>query len=390
MSLGEWQVHSHHLNIDVGDCTVHLLVRSGPQNGTFTIQRAVLADGGTSTGGDHIKSFVHFVQDLFVRYNKSFKFFHTVLITHWDRDHRKGLEQYFEDHVKACIVEGLGKPENKDIKTKAELQKALDDHTITPSTVKATETKWFAPHTKCWEMGTDVPKTNRETQSWRIKRDPNYPDANPPRWTLRIEVAISGYGVVQMPMGEFIISGEVLARDMFFHEPVMDPKLAKSPEVVCQKLREREPGNALVNSRPAMVCVASNLKYLGDTLVGQYKLNLDALDHPSAVQFTSQGAAANTSDPDLGSRERATAGIQSIPGTTTPNNLVSIICMVFWPGNTARVSHYLGGDAGDEVEDKVLLWATKQIDNTTRKPIHVEAMKLSHHGESWPRTERRR
>jgi hypothetical protein len=60
--------------------------------------------------------------------------------------------------------------------------------------------------------------------------------------------------------------------------------------------------------------------------------------------------------------------------------------MVFWPSlntNPPRISHYLGGEVGDKVEKVVLVWTTTTTnDANVLRPVPVEAMKLSHHGES--------
>jgi hypothetical protein len=76
---------------------------------------------------------------------------------------------------------------------------------------------------------------------------------------------------------------------------------------------------------------------------------------------------------------------QSINGHTTADNQASVACMIFWPNSTgADVSHYFSGDVGDEIEERLLRWATvpTTAKGDVRETIQVQAMKLSHHGMS--------
>ncbi|KAK2465662.1 hypothetical protein APHAL10511_002206 [Amanita phalloides] len=69
---------------------------------------------------------------------------------------------------------------------------------------------------------------------------------------------------------------------------------------------------------------------------------------------------------------------------TTFSNRSSIVCMVIYSDGT--VSHYLGGDAHKEIEDKIMEWTgfttlTKQIKKGDAKDIdRIAIVKASHHG----------
>lgn len=72
------------------------------------------------------------------------------------------------------------------------------------------------------------------------------------------------------------------------------------------------------------------------------------------------------------------------PRVETKNvNQSSIACMVIWPEQTkANVSHYLGGDLGEGIEQMVLKWSAvpDETNNNHWKPTKCPAMKTSHYG----------
>ncbi|KAL9607824.1 MAG: hypothetical protein Q9167_007297 [Letrouitia subvulpina] len=102
-------VHCHHININVGDSTILLLVDDSAAKDNSTtpaewpvIYNAVLIDGGKTTGAPAIVSCINRIQS-------SYTFaptktvgrlqFDAVIITHWDVDHWGGIKQLLQDHI---------------------------------------------------------------------------------------------------------------------------------------------------------------------------------------------------------------------------------------------------------------------------------------------------
>ncbi|KAK3313354.1 hypothetical protein B0H66DRAFT_522319 [Apodospora peruviana] len=377
-----WEVHSHHLNINEGDCAVHLVVASPNNNGTYNINKAVLIDGGRSEGADHIKSFVHLCRNnQYIRYGGTFQFFHSVVVTHWDGDHKDGLERYFDNELKMVLNAAIALHQINDPQV---LQNLLNNFTITPTSVRADSTRWYAPY---WVKGNrKVTDTCIPPSTWRLGAGNAL--------YIRVEVSLFGGGgqaQVEMPMGVVTYGGDndgVLACDIFTHQRIFaDPENATSPETVAVALnaRQNDQQNDIDRTRPAMFCVAVDEKFCGTTELHR-RFNNYSWDWQNLGEMKLVRNVNNIYANPSGVEESQETGIQSIRGRTTSNNLASIVSMIIWPAwnasNLSYATHYIGGDAGDDIEEKVLYWAAEQEQGNQNIfwPINVPAMKLSHHG----------
>ena len=98
-------VESHHVNVDIGDCAVHILCESDAASGK-TVKSAVLIDGGTSSPSDNAPR--NIINKLTVLYKLSKKLtLQTIIVTHWDEDHYGGLRDLISQDMKKAIKDGL-------------------------------------------------------------------------------------------------------------------------------------------------------------------------------------------------------------------------------------------------------------------------------------------
>ncbi|KAL8792181.1 MAG: hypothetical protein Q9195_005203 [Heterodermia aff. obscurata] len=108
-----FSVHSHHININIGDSAIHLLVDDSTAVDNSTdpakwpvIYKAVLIDGGKTTGKVPILECVKRIQ-------ASYTFapsktpgtlqFDAVMITHWDDDHWGGVQQLIRESIEETL-----------------------------------------------------------------------------------------------------------------------------------------------------------------------------------------------------------------------------------------------------------------------------------------------
>ncbi|KAL8692916.1 MAG: hypothetical protein Q9218_002142 [Villophora microphyllina] len=102
-------VHSHHINIDVGDSAIHLLVDDSAAKDNSNdvadqpvIHNAVLIDGGRTTGLEAIKSCIERIESSYTFWptKTAGKLkFDAIMITHWDFDHWGGVRALLQDSL---------------------------------------------------------------------------------------------------------------------------------------------------------------------------------------------------------------------------------------------------------------------------------------------------
>ncbi|KAH8702266.1 hypothetical protein BGW36DRAFT_445863 [Talaromyces proteolyticus] len=96
-----WRVESYHVAVSIGDAAIHLLVNE-PAAGKATVERACLIDGGETDGLQPLSLTIRWIERHHSLENLQFD---SVVVTHWDSDHYKGvvalinddLEKQFED-----------------------------------------------------------------------------------------------------------------------------------------------------------------------------------------------------------------------------------------------------------------------------------------------------
>ena len=131
MSL--WKVHTYHINIDVGDSAIHLLVDETPP---ATVHRAVLIDGGEDTDTViQIEKVIKLIEDSY-RFDSNGQLpsttaclrFDSIVITHWDGDHYGG--------VLALLLRGYHTQVTNHPSFKALITQSATDYTNTPASQK--------------------------------------------------------------------------------------------------------------------------------------------------------------------------------------------------------------------------------------------------------------
>ncbi|KAF2737785.1 hypothetical protein EJ04DRAFT_86896 [Polyplosphaeria fusca] len=100
----ETKVHSFHVNIDVGDCAIHLLVdqaaKPRPQ-----IRKAVLIDGGKASKVQAIKNVIAEIEARYqVPVGDANLKFDSVIMTHWDIDHWEGVMELLAEDFRARLA----------------------------------------------------------------------------------------------------------------------------------------------------------------------------------------------------------------------------------------------------------------------------------------------
>ncbi|KAI5783944.1 hypothetical protein DFH27DRAFT_615802 [Peziza echinospora] len=408
-----WEVHSHHINIGEGDCCIHLLVEvttlvePEPNNVEVKVHKAVLIDGGEREPGRfEIKRYVTaLARSEYVgagnggtgRYDGKFS---SIIITHWDSDHYEGviaamlasLEEagamYLDgganrgavEFQKACFSGEIGSPycEYKTYK--------IPIH----GDVRLPETFMYMPYTGTRSAGFGViggglppgwsvdtvdmgDGTTREYVAVRFKASASVqvPGRDPCTGTARVARLVAGVDMVGFD---------------FFENTQLYPGDAKpkSPYDVSIAL------SAAKRERPVMFCVACD----GRVCDPHGEAQRAALQwrsgrgyhglHLADPSVPRDAAASACAAPfNRGSGHGHDASAAAIVGTTTAKNQSSIASMIIWPDDErANVSHYLGGDLGDFMEDRVLRWSTVPTDGEgkVRKPTQISHLKLSHHG----------
>lgn len=106
----EYRVDSLHINVEHGDCALHLLVSMGLNS--RKIVRAVLIDGGKGS-----KNNMQALHDTLLFASASSRYtdhsiiqLDAIIVTHWDTDHYLGIVQVFKDDYDTCQLTGENFP----------------------------------------------------------------------------------------------------------------------------------------------------------------------------------------------------------------------------------------------------------------------------------------
>ncbi|KAG8533528.1 uncharacterized protein KY384_001268 [Bacidia gigantensis] len=396
--MPHWEVHSFQLNIDEGDCAVHLLVdeKQSPKN----IDKAVLIDGGKAYGAACILDFRTIMSRIDSDYsqgtNDYFRTFDAIVISHWDSDHREGIVQVLQTDVKTGAQQAILDYQIKDqagfnvivndLKIKSTLTKYDGAHGE-PSTVL------YAPYWRLTDSRTrsKFNKTEKERPSeWSLVKALDgrlFVCVNVEVTSLSGNIVKGAIPVALWPLGETSSGGPLLGLDFFSGQVVMSAVDAKYPALVSQHMMAND------YDKPVMMCVASD----------SWVCDPDGMDDRSKnwEWKTGAGDASDLTDVYLGrvktndvdSNERSRRlfenvsssdddiSIASVKGYTTGNNQSSIACMIIWANTDCEISLYTGGDLGDEMEEHVLRWSAtpSPTDANVRTPPLVDIVKLSHH-----------
>lgn len=341
MAAKVYYVESFHINVSSGDAAIHLLLTEPETKGNNpVIHRAVLIDGGDK-GKD--KLLVDLIETIQTEYDFSdgghVLRFDSVVITHWDADHYKG--------VVALIEDNLRKQNTTDAITTNKCEYFKYDSTGKQETVL------YAPY---WvgeaKAGTavdgdDDPGTDPPAKKKKLATD------RPDGWTEQngnLSIHLTGKGTCEEVCGLNYRKSTMIGVNFFTNDRL-------NTGVEFQKVTDI---TMLISSVPhpypvGMFCVCTFGWVIGNG--------------SSSIQ----SVASDTSSGDLDDQLAADDGSPIMPFVidkpNDPRNRYSIGAIVLWKGS-GRVSHYFAGDAMYATEEVVAKWIGKE----------VTSMKLSHHG----------
>ena len=384
--MSTFSIQSYHLNVDSGDSAIHVLVEESsanpPPNPKF-----VLVDGGYAPYGNFwIRKVCAAFEQRFNQPN-GIKF-DGIVVTHWDGDHYEGIDALF----RADLQEQWAKKEatlrvNEDKGARwadfvtrdwqpafcRESAQGVDTHIYVPyftSQVKISGklyTSSFESNTKAVFKAFEIAG---QPPSWKVL--PVKDEGTQAVTEFLVLDMENPYDKKKTARSKELAkvhytSDKLLAYDFFTGEKALQPptdwKTISDPSFVSKGLK---------GTKPVMFCVMADCVVCGreppkkrKDLEGDYEWDLSVYKEPILIK-------------------KANHGVHLVPGSTTTVNQASIACMIIWPNkDRAIISHYFGGDLGDEVESMVIKWSTVPegaSDNIRRKRTHVYATKLSHHG----------
>jgi ribonuclease BN (tRNA processing enzyme) len=98
-------VESYHINVGLGDSAIHVLATegNGPQNPNLVA--AVLVDGGLARDAAALNISAT-IKDIETRYKIKPLKFRSVVVTHWDADHWKGINKLLESEYSTHFDKG--------------------------------------------------------------------------------------------------------------------------------------------------------------------------------------------------------------------------------------------------------------------------------------------
>ncbi|KAF3906714.1 hypothetical protein AA313_de0200109 [Arthrobotrys entomopaga] len=345
----KWAVESHHVNVKVGDCAVHLLVNEGTS--PREVHAAVLIDGGTASwkipGLDVIavplESPITRIIEFFNTSGR-YKFmnaantlqFDTIVMSHWDEDHHGGMVGTLIQDFQAA----------KQAQNPTDPEKPVTISYLKWTTDKKPLTMFYCPNVKS-EKGSGAKKLNGLPVRLKIPK----PDLGDP---ALIEI------VVPWPIGS-------KTKKNF---PFAQAKYADGDE---------DP-----TSNPYPVWNVLGVNFFNNVKCG----NPDTPMKPQDLLKNNPPNSTQAADGRPGmycigvlQKTFALPGVVDIVPSSgvTKTNRVSIAAAILWPSKVSadsppRCSHYFAGDLEDNFEQQVINWLVKG--GITR----FTSMKLSHHG----------
>ncbi|MCJ1434524.1 hypothetical protein MMC27_003893 [Xylographa pallens] len=336
--MATWVVESHHINVKVGDCAIHLLLKKNLVPSKDQIHSAVLIDGGTASrkipGLDAIAvDYDSPVRRMVNWINASGRYaftngatslqFDTIVMSHWDEDHHGGLVNTLIEDAQDALAKN----------TNIAYLKWSSDTPPKPLTI------FWCPNVKS-SAGSGAKKLNglpRRLSRTTVGTSAEY---------IQVEVksAKLWYAFAELRYADGAVNPanpnpvwNVLGVNFFNNAAATTQGIAMKPS----DLLKYNPPNSTQppDGRPGMYCIG--------VLQATFVL-------PGLV-----GVVPNSG--------------------VTATNRVSIAAAIMWSNQTSadnppRCSHYFAGDLEDNFEQKVVYWLKEGgIDRIT-------SMKLSHHG----------
>jgi hypothetical protein len=388
---GFWAVRSVQLNVDSGDSGIHHLIADASPS---KVHKSILIDGGTGAkGSEAIVNYLNHLlaQSVFTRVdNQPIYKFDSIVATHWDSDHYKGISKILSEDLHRQIkdkkyktaLEIFNAAECGELQSSYTCYAALENKPGTSRPVSS----FFAPYWYSWlsntgPIGNTPYNYPGQPFQYLTKEDKVY---------VGMMVFLGEEHVANVPIAIMITGANAVGLDLFTSNRVVDTKLCTSPVYASARLSQRTdlPG------APAMLCVACDSNFLDPDHVqtrGQmhWATGRDETNKVFIARLSMNTTTQKASAKDLNLSQKVSEGPSalSVGGHTTGNNQCSLACMLVWPNPTvAHVSAYYGGDMGEENEEHVLRWSL--IPNDPNDPtsdrsnvgFQIPAMKLSHHG----------
>ncbi|KAM3513554.1 hypothetical protein MY11210_002841 [Beauveria gryllotalpidicola] len=357
-----YEFHSFHINIGVGDGSIHLLVdvsTASTINTKGKIIQAIFIDGGLGAhvSYNQIKKTIDCIKNEYevdAADNGELKF-DSIIVTHWDADHYAGMVQWLQKG----LSKGFKDAGNDITKAKVPFLRYSNN---TPATVM------YAPYWVDEKVKEGPCRSLQASPEMGRNRKPVGVTGDGQCWMTLKPVEKNPktnkeFARAQWPKILCLKTGAKNVLGMNFLNGQMpstnDPVKLNSPQKI---LNENNPGE----NKPGMYCVAINNVVLGEQ--GQ--------DTPPWKKPSQRW------EPGHGNKDRAPFGLSPIideqPSLSTSavdKNIRSISCVVMWKdGNSVRLSHYFAGDALWQAEQRILKWTQED------GPLTVAATKISHHG----------
>lgn len=325
-----WLVDSHHAQVKVGDCAIHVLLDDDE------VTKVVLVDGGTKATTEKnaknaITAMIEKMLALYRMQEEDFAF-NTIIVSHWDEDHYGALVDKIQKDMKEAIDAG---EDPADV-----LHYLWWDPPDKPTTY------FYCPNEQQENSKSGKSKsTNGLPAPFRRGLKTNIKDNS-----MYIEVCIAKdpktakekewhpFAILKSAQTKLY---DVLGVNFFTNEP-LDTKGGKPTYsyTPAKLVKDNKPEKV---GAPGMYCIGVKNKTFGDSGFE------DAVDAPEIV-----------------------------PEGVTKTNQYSIAAVILWPNNIPndppKCSHYFAGDA-DEKRERIYQGWLRDGGIT-----EMTNMKLSHHG----------
>jgi ribonuclease BN (tRNA processing enzyme) len=374
-----YEFHSFHINIGVGDGSIHLLVDVSktdvkPQG---KVVQAILIDGGEGHG-EYVANIFSTVDRIKLEYEfpaddgDELKF-DSIIVTHWDSDHYGGLIRF----LRLGFVDGYEKANRVLADARIPFLRYSGD--VPATTLYAPY--WVDESPICGPCGKlqadpDMPRTADDStgltgndEAW-MKLNPGSleePESSDdegskkkkkkkakkkitrPNWPRILRLKTGAKNL----LGMNFLNGQMPTTE--------DQTELNTPQKL---LNKNQPGDG----KPGMYCVAVNNVMLGET---------DEADtnppYPTS-QLQRRPGDGSGGPPPFGPRPIIDNPLK-FGENSVDKNVRSVSCIVLWKdGDGVRLSHYFAGDAMWTIEAQIFDWIK------AAKTFTVTAMKISHHG----------
>jgi hypothetical protein len=372
--MSVYELHSFHINIGTGDCSIHLLVDinddsddNGERKKQGRIHQAILVDGGEGTNKP-VVSITKTMETITDTYNLPVKdeklMFDSIIVTHWDRDHWAGMIGLLGSDLATSYDPNVAAIRD----TKLSLLRYINGD---PATILYAPT-WKIQTKTVFESDKKTPKKDPTTgKNMKTESGPSkYLEADPP-------VTDKRYGSTKSQEVYMKLSPWKLKKQLGVIPRTDWPKVL---------LLKTGTDNLLgINFLNRNLPTARDQIHSPKILLAHNPLDND-LNQPGIYCVAVNGKGFDWVVKPPSTKIKKTVGIVDLvdkPSSSSGyrKNYISICCLVMW--KNGRLSHYFAGDATWDVEEKVMEWTGTNGGKGSDEPAFTKAiacMKASHHG----------